>query len=250
VPAVADPTSPPASRLRQPKWTDTRLVAGVLMVLVAVVAGAAVISGADRSVRVWAARRDLSAGTTVERGDLVARRVRLFGPDLKRYGDARSDLAGRVLVRDIGAGDLIPLSALDVPPGGATRIVGLPMSRAHALDGNIERGNRVDVIATRKTSGGGFVTYAVARSVLVWRVSKPSGGFGAGKNDLVVMLQVEPAQALPLAAALQSAELDLTLVRPGANGPGDVGAGSVTSGPAPRATAAPVGSGATPRPTP
>jgi hypothetical protein len=207
------------------------------MVLVAVVAGAAVISGADRSVRVWAVRRDLAAGTTVEGGDLVARRVRLYGSDLGRYVDVRrGDPAGRLLLRDLGAGDLLPKSALGEPARTAKRVIGLPLSRAHALDGDVQRGDLVDVIATRGKSGSAPVTYAVLRRVLVVRVSKPSGGFGAGKNDLVVMVEVDPAQALGVAAALETADLDLILVQSGVDGPGDVGAGSVTSGTVPSGT--------------
>ena len=233
-PAVADPTSPAATRLRQPKWTDARLVAGVLMVLVAVVVGAAVVSAADKSVRVWAVRQDLKAGTAVERADLTARRVRLFGADAKHYVDVRSDPSGRVLRRDLGAGDLLPVSALADPnETPATRIVGLPMSRAHALGGDVERGDVVDVIATRKTSGGGVQTYAVVRGVTVVEVSRPSGGFGAGRNDLVVMIQVSPDQILPIAAALQGAELDLSLVVPGSDGAGDVGDDTVSTGTTP-----------------
>jgi hypothetical protein len=234
---VTDPTSPPASRLRQPKWTDTRLVAGVLMVLVAVVAGAAVVSAADKSVQVWAVRRALRSGTTVEHDDLVARRVRLFGADKARYVDVRrGNPAGRVLTRDVGAGDLLPVSALSSTRDRAQRIVGLPMSRAHALGGDVAKGNVVDVIATRKTSGGGFVTYAVVRNVEVVDVAKPSGGFGAGRNDLVVMIQIDPDQALAVAAALQSAELDLSLVVPGTDGDGDVGARPVVTGASPAPT--------------
>lgn len=232
---MADPTSPPATRLRQPSWTDTRLVAGVLMVLVAVVAGAAVVSAADKSVPVWAVRRALHAGTTVERGDLVARRVRLFGADRARYLDARrADPAGRVLTRDLGEGELLPVSALgDRNAARATRIVGIPLSRAHALGGDVARGDLVDVIATRKTSGGGFATYAVVRRVRVVDVSKPSGGFGAGRNDLVVMVEIEPGQALAVAAAVQSAELDLSLVVAGSDGTGDVGDTTVVTGATP-----------------
>jgi hypothetical protein len=238
---VADPTSPAAARLRQPKWTDARLVAGVLMVLVAVVAGAAVVSAADKSVQVWAVRRSLRAGTTLARNDLVARRVRLFGADRERYLDVRrGDPAGRVLNRDLGDGDLLPRSALgDRAAARATRVLGLPLSRAHALGGDVRHGDHVDVIATRKTSGGGFVTYAVARDVLVVDVSKPSGGFGAGRNDLVVKIEVDPAQALPIAAALQSAELDLSLVVAGSDGTGDVGDRPLVTGATPRPSASP-----------
>ena len=211
------------NRLRQPSWTDTRLVAGVLMVLVAVVAGAAVVGSADRSTRVWAVRRDLPAGTTIQRDDLAERRVRLFGDSRSRYLDVRGgDPTGRALTRDLGDGDLLPVSALAERADGS-RVVGLPLSRAHALGGDVRRGDVVDVIATRKNAGGGTTTYAVARNVRVVDVTKPSNGFGAGRSDLVVLVEVAPDLALDLAAAIRGADLDLSLVVAGSNGAGDVG---------------------------
>jgi Flp pilus assembly protein CpaB len=217
-----------ANRLRQPTWTDARLVAGVLMVLTSVVAGAAVVGNADKSTTVWAVRRALPAGTTLTPDDLTQRRVRLFGDDRARYLDARGgDPAGRVLTRPLGDGELLPVSALGTG-GTATRVVGLPLTRAHALGGDVSRGDVVDVIATRKTSGG-VETYAVARNVPVVGVDRALGGFGAGRGgDLVVLVEVAPDLALDIAAALRGAEIDLSLVVPGADGTGDVG-GPVTA---------------------
>jgi Flp pilus assembly protein CpaB len=233
--AVADPTSPPASRLRQPKWTDARLVAGVLMVLVAVVAGAAVVSAADKSVRVWAVRRSLKAGTALERGDVTPRRVRLYGADLGRYVDViAGEPTGRVLLHDLVEGELLPRAALgDGNAAPASRHIAIPLSKAHALGGEVERGDVVDVIATRKTSGGGTATYAVLRAVPVLDVTKPAGGFGAGQNDFVVTVRVDPDQALAVAAAIQGAELDLSLVVAGPDGAGDVGGATLVTGPTP-----------------
>ena len=221
-----------ATRLRRPSWTDARLVAGVLMVTTSVVLGAAVVGNADRSVEVWAVRRALPAGATLQRDDLTQRRVRLFGDDRTRYLDARGgDPSGRVLTRALGDGDLLPLSALAERATAATRVVGLPLPRAHALGGTIRRGDLVDVIATRKTAGGGFRTYAVARAVPVVGVDRPSGGFAAGRGDVVVLVEVAPGLALDLAAAVRAGEVDLALVRPGADGPGDVGDPVVTREP-------------------
>jgi Flp pilus assembly protein CpaB len=218
-----------ASRLTRPSWTDARLVAGVLMVLVSVVAGAAVVGNADRSVTVWAVRSALPAGTKLDRDDLRARRVRLFGDDTRRYVDTRGgDPTGRVLLRDLGDGDLVPTSALGAPGTNASRVVALPLSRAHALGGDVRRGNVVDVIATRKTPGGGFTTYPVLRNVRVVGVDTPSNGFGAGRDDYVVLVEVAPEAAVAVAAAIRGAELDLSLVVAGANGAGDVG-GPVTT---------------------
>lgn len=205
-------------RLRQPSWTDARLVAGLLMVLVSVVAGAAVIGNADRTVRVWAVRRALPAGTTLTGDDLTQRRVRLFGADRTRYVDARGgDPAGRVLLRDLGDGDLLPLSALAEPGTTETRVVGLPLDRAHALGGEVERGDVVDVFATRKGADG-VETKAVARNVRVVGVDRPSGGFAAGRGgDFVVLVEVSPDLALDLAAAVRGAEIDLSRVVRGAS---------------------------------
>jgi Flp pilus assembly protein CpaB len=226
---MGDQTSPPATRLRQPSWTDARLVAGVLMVLLAVLGGAAVVSAADKSVEVWAVRRSLTAGTTLAKDDLAARRVRLYGADKARYLDVHlGNPAGRVLTRDLGEGELLPKAALGGDTASAKRLVGLPLTRAHALGGTVRHGDRVDVLATRKTTGGGYTTYAVVHNVLVNDVNKPSGGFGAGGgNDFVVLIEVEPGQVLAIAAAIQSAQLDLSLVVRGADGPGDVGGESV-----------------------
>ena len=214
-----------ATRLRVPRWTDARLVGGLLMVFVSVVVGAAVVGNADRTVSVWAVRHALPAGTTLTADDLTQRRVRLFGDDRTRYVDARGgDPAGRVLLRDLGDGDLLPLSALGQADAAPKRVVGIPLPRAHALGGAVRRGDVVDVIATRKTTGGGLTTYAVVRAARVVGVDKPSGGFGAGRGaDVVVLVEVPPDLALDLAAAIRGAELDLSLVVAGAAGPGDVG---------------------------
>lgn len=203
-----------ANRLRMPSWTDARLVAGLLMVLVSVVAGAAVVGGADRTVTVWAVRSALPAGTTLTDEDLTQRRVRLFGDDRTRYLDARGgDPAGRVLTRALGDGELLPVGALGQPGAAPTRVVGLPLTRAHALGGEVRRGDVVDVLATRK-EGGELKTYTAATNVRVVGVDAPSSGFAAGRNDFVVLVEVAPDVALDLAAAIRGAELDLARVQP------------------------------------
>lgn len=224
---MSEPTSPPATRLRQPSWTDARLVAGILMILLSVLGGTAVVDAADRSVRVWSVRRDLPAGTTLQRDDLAATRVRLFGDDARRYLDAHGDPTGKTLTRALGEGDLLPVSAL-AEHDTAKRVLGIPLDRAHALGGEVRRGDVVDVLASRKTAAG-TTTYAVARGVRVVDVAKPGNGLGAARGDLVVLVEVEPEQALPIAAAIRGAELDLSLVVAGADGPGDVGASPVAA---------------------
>jgi hypothetical protein len=93
---------------REPEWLDTRLVLGVLLVLVSVVVGARVLSAADRSQLVWTTRRDLAPGTELTADDVVAARVRLFD-NAERYLSAEQPRpVGYLLDRALGADELLP----------------------------------------------------------------------------------------------------------------------------------------------
>lgn len=210
------------------------------LILVSVVVGANVVRAADRSVQVWRTTRALPAGTALTAGDLTPTRVRLFGADQARYVDATRGAApaGRVLARDVGAGELLPTDALAGVDGVVpTRLVTVPISRNHAVGGRLRRGDRVDVVATFRISAQQSETRAILRAALVDDVVTADDGFGGG-DGYAVTLQVAPAQALLLASALQTAELDLLLVQAAGDDLGDVGDQPVSGGPA-RATASP-----------
>ncbi len=54
---MTDLPTPVASRLRAPSWRDSRLLVGVLLVVLSVVLGAVVVARADDRVPVYAAAR-------------------------------------------------------------------------------------------------------------------------------------------------------------------------------------------------
>ncbi len=219
------PDSPPAGRLRRPRWYDGRLLGGVALLLGSVVAGGAVIGAAGRTVDVWAVRRTLPAGTALQTGDLVARAVRLYGGDAARYLDAARPLpAGAALRREVGEGELLPAAAVTTAAAAtATRVVAIPVTRMHALGGDLERGMKIDVVATYTSPGGHATTVPVLRSVTVVGVTRPPAGFAAGKAELGVLVEVRPDQALALAAAVEAAAIDVLRVVPGRDGDGDIG---------------------------
>ncbi|HKE50865.1 MAG TPA: flagellar biosynthesis protein FlgA, partial [Actinomycetes bacterium] len=74
---MLDITSPPASRLRQPRWLNVRLLVGVSLVLISIVLGTRVVAAATDSDLVWQARAELAVGTPVGDADLRAIEVRL-----------------------------------------------------------------------------------------------------------------------------------------------------------------------------
>jgi hypothetical protein len=177
------PGSPRAGRLARPTWLDTRLVLGVLLVLVSVVVGARVLAAADRSQLVWVTGSDLAAGVTLTDDDLVAAQVRLFGSGAGYLPAHGEKPVGYVLGRAVGSGELLARSALVAPGGGdELRQVSVPVLPVHYPSG-LGRGERVDVWTTpTRDSGPTAEEAAVTGSRLVLpalTVQQPVGDAGA-----------------------------------------------------------------------
>jgi hypothetical protein len=138
--------SPPAARGRRSSWRDPRLAVGLLLVFGSVLAGARVLAGADDTVAVLAAGTPLAAGERVEDGDLTAVRVRFASEsDADRYlpGDAAPP-EGAVLLRPVGAGELVPRAAVGGLAGEALAELPLALDPGRVPTG-VRPGTRVDV---------------------------------------------------------------------------------------------------------
>jgi len=208
--AAIAPASPPPRRLREPSWLDLRLIAGILLVLGSVVVGARVIGAADESVNVWAAARDLAAGTALREQDLQLVPVRLFdaGP---AYLAAEAELDGRVLDRPVRAGELLPASALLEP---ADRVsVALPVPES-AVPFALSRGQLVDVYATGpERQGGPDVTRLVLAAAPVQAVDgEDSGVLSSAGGQRQIVVSVPSGEAGELLAAIAGRDLALAIL--------------------------------------
>ena len=201
--------SPVARRLAAPGWLDGRLVLGVLLVLVSVVAGARVLAGADDATPVWALSRDLAAGSTVTAGDLERQQVRLADGGEGRYviaPDGSPPPTGYVLARGVGAGELLPRAALRDPADGpGLRDVAVPVEAGH-LPGDLRAGQRVDVWLTLPDGAG---TELVLPAVPVR--ARP-GDDRRGTGGEAVVLSVDSAGAQALVRAVRTGTVDLVRV--------------------------------------
>ena len=216
--------SPPARRLSRPRWLDPRLLGGLLVVLISVAVGVKVVGDADEGDLVWAASRDLPAGSTVQTDDLEARSVRMPGT-VGAYVDASgAPPTGYVLVRDVASGELVPAAALD-DAGAATnhRLVSMPVAQHHYPVG-LARGHRVDVYVVPAVVPG--VVAETGEPVLVLGgaavsgVSGDPGGFGAGGSTIGVVLEIDSDDVPAVVEAVSSGSIQLIRV------PGGAAAGS------------------------
>lgn len=206
-------TSPPARRLDRPRWLDLRLLAGVLIVLVSVVIGARVVSAAERGEVVWSAAHDLSAGTTLREGDLVATSVRL-ADSTERYVDAGGAApTGYVLVRDVSAGELIPVTAVsEGEEASSRRLISVPVAPDHFPAG-LARGQRVDVYVTAAVLPGALTDEVepelALTDVAVSQVAGGSDGFGPASGSVGVVLEVDEDEVAAVVAAVATGTIQL-----------------------------------------
>ena len=213
---MAEPGSPPATRLAPPRWRDTRLLLGLLLVAVAVVLGARGVAASDSTELVWAVTRDLAAGSTIGAGDVERRAVRLDAT-AGHYLAASSTPTGYVLTRPVGAGELLPAAAV-VPSSAAgdVRLVTVPVQRFH-FPADLAKGARVDVYATPKAATGSAGASAppserVLANALVAGVERDAGRLAASASGTGVVLAVAPSDVATLVAALQRGAIDLVRV--------------------------------------
>ncbi|CAA9397926.1 MAG: hypothetical protein AVDCRST_MAG60-1923 [uncultured Nocardioides sp.] len=99
----------------------------MVIVAASVIAGARILGSADDSVTVWSATRDLAPGDTIRDQDLTSRSVRFSdADDLARYLPTSDPLPeDLLLVRGLGAGELVPAGALASDEAADTVIVSL-----------------------------------------------------------------------------------------------------------------------------
>jgi hypothetical protein len=180
-----------AARLRRPSWRDTRLLVGLVLVLASVALGARVIALADDTVPVYAARAALPPGTPLTSDNLIVARARITGAD-GRYLDARDPLpSGRVLLRQVGPGEIVPLSAIGSADALATRPVTVPLQGSPPA--GLVTGALADVWASERAPGTGaageyVAPKRIAQSVEVFHVTDEGDSLAAASGSSVEVL--------------------------------------------------------------
>ena len=204
----------PRREVRRPAGLPSgRAVVGGFLVAAAVVGVVAVATGGTEAPddAYAVVRVDVDAGEVLRPDDLGL--VPLDLPDEQR-AVSYTDLAvldGATALAPLAAGQLVQSSDVAKPPGGpGLASVSLPVEPARALDGELRRGDRVDVIAT-STEGGAPRTRTVTAGALVIDVVESGGSGLGGPTELSVELAVPPEDLEAVAEA--GAVATVTLAR-------------------------------------
>lgn len=183
------------------------------------------------------ARRDLPLGHRITRSDLGTLPMDL--PALSRskvYRDP-SQLQGALVIGPVAKGELVQSSNVLAGDGqGDGHQISFSIESARAVNGTLQRGELVDVVATFGTGGEGYTTVVVEGARVADRAE--SSGTLSDSGDEVVTLTV-PRQADTLAVAHAVNAGTITLVRSPAAPDAGTAAGPAVYQPTPATTATP-----------
>lgn len=165
---------------------DLRLLIGVLLVVVSGVGVFALVTSADRSVAVYAARETLLPGDVLRESDLVATSVRDDGTTEVYLRDVPAE--GLIVTRTVGAGELVPLSALGDADG--RRLSSIVVTTDGQLGAAVGPGSLVDIWAAAIEEGERIPTpdVIVEGAIVVRLVASES--IVAGRQTTAVELLV------------------------------------------------------------
>lgn len=192
--SAPDPSAP-AARLKKPSWKDPRLLTGILLVLASVAGVTALVSSADKTVPMLAAREQIAVGSALTAADFVvvdARLGDLEGAYLRAADQLPANAVATSLLRP---GELVPRSALGHTDELDRKPVALPLDSP--LPEDTGPGSRVDVWVALPDGSNGFgqpqLLLEAAEISQLTRSSSALGGLQAEQLHVLV-----PDQQMPV----------------------------------------------------
>jgi hypothetical protein len=185
---------------------NSRLITGISLFMIAILAASLIAKEANRTVYVWASATELAPGNIITQADIKATPV-LLPESAKNYLSASAQIIGTVVKSRVAVGDLIPLAAIASTLDQLTlRAVPLTIESTD-LPMGLTRGEVIDIYAipTSDPRSIGEATLLTER-VSVSAVSERSN---SGKASVVVSLP----QSLVILILSHLADSRLIIVR-------------------------------------
>lgn len=154
-------------------WIDPRFAIGLGLIVISVAGMAFVIRAADSSVSVLAARSALTPGEKIDSRDFITVQVAMAKATSTYLAPSEVPAGGFVVTRTVGAGELVPASAVGSVEGvDSTSLV---ISVKGQLAGAIVAGATADVWSAPKSDEGFGAPIVIVPAATIVRLVKSSG---------------------------------------------------------------------------
>jgi hypothetical protein len=172
--------------------SNSRTIIGISMILLSFLAAALINKESNRTVLVWGSYGELAPGDVIAQSDLIAIRV-MLPENSRRYLSVKADVIGTVVLRKLGAHELIPADSLSNAPYGIdTRATPIEVLK-NDLPMDLSRGSIVDIYAlpneVSQSAGRVDSTHLVASEISVVSVDQKSKDLG-GSVGVVISLPI------------------------------------------------------------
>ncbi|MGB3187305.1 MAG: SAF domain-containing protein [Ornithinimicrobium sp.] len=206
-------SSPPARRLQRPSWRDARLLVGVLLVLLSILAGSWIVARADDTTPVYTAARPLLPGQEVTESDLVVTSVRLNDARTAYVDSAAGVPPDAYVLRAVRPGELVPANALGTARQAKDKTVAVPIDPTAASI--LKVGSVVDVWVSRRDPDEAGVRYVdpelLLEGAVVAEVPSGGGSLSVGVGRTAVPIIVPSAEVSSVISSVDQ-EARITLV--------------------------------------
>jgi hypothetical protein len=200
-----------ADKKRRSFWFDPRFAIGIALVVVSVLGVVGLVSAADSSIDVLAARATLTPGQHITADDLVETSVRAGQVERLYLRGSQVSSAGVVITRTIHAGELVPASAVGSAAG--LQLTSVVVALNATLPASVGPGSRVDVWSARQDDSNNFAapTVLVSAAVVV-RIVEQKNLVAATTGSSVELLVPRFVTASVLEAMANEAALSVVPV--------------------------------------
>ncbi len=219
---MAELVLPRAHRLQRPSWRDSRLLIGLILVLLSATLGAKVLASADDTVPMYAASAPLRPGDRLSADNLTRVDVQLRDQS-SRYLAARGAPApDSYALRDVPEGELVPVSAVGTQAQVTVQPVTVQVDATAAAALTVN--SLVDVWLSPRDPATTQERYLDASLTLervsVSAVPAQTGRFGGGASTAPVQIRVPRAKVATVISGIdKQARFTLVPVPGSSTGP-------------------------------
>jgi len=177
---------------------NSRKFIGVGVLLISLLAAVTLAGQADNSVSMWGAKFSLSPGSAIKSSDLEIVKVSL-GNQAPKYFSNKAVLVGSFLLKPIGQGELIPVSAITKSPSGSSfKEIPIGISKSD-LPVDLRAGDIVDLYSIPIKDPKALTSLVVSK-IRISQVDSTSQNMG---GVVTVLFSVDQKVVLNITDAMQ-----------------------------------------------